>query len=122
MIITDTRLVPIRRGAVGIAISYFGFRPIKDYRGSRDLFNREFVMETSNIPDSLATTAVLIMGEGTESQPIAILEDIPNLTFIQKVFKPKSSDDSFEIHEKEDMFYPFLSSVNWKKGESDKNQ
>lgn len=120
VIITDSRLVPLRRGVVGISIGYFGFKPLKDYRGKVDLFGREFKMETSNMPDSLATVAVLEMGEGSESQPIAIIEDIPDIEFIQREYKPKSPDDGFEIDEKEDMFYPFLSSVKWRKGGSGK--
>ena len=120
VIITDSRLVPLRRGVVGIAIGYFGFKPLKDYRGTQDIFGREFKMETSNIPDSLASTAVLEMGEGSERKPIAIITDISNLEFIDKEYKPKSSDDSFEIPEKEDMFYPFLSTVKWKMGGSGK--
>ncbi|MDD5147072.1 MAG: coenzyme F420-0:L-glutamate ligase [Candidatus Daviesbacteria bacterium] len=120
VIITDSRLVPLRRGVVGIAIGYFGFKPLKDYRKTKDIFGREFEMETSNFPDSLATAAVLIMGEGSELQPIAILEDIPGLKFLQKEFKPKTEYDDFKIPEKEDMFYPFLSSAKWEKGGSGK--
>lgn len=116
VIITDSRLVPMRRGVVGIAISYFGFKPLKDYRGKVDIFGREFKMETSNIPDSLATAAVLEMGEGSEQQPIAIITDVPYINFIKREFTPKTQDDSFEIPEKEDMFYPFLSKALWKKG------
>jgi len=116
IIITDSRLVPLRRGVVGIAISFFGFKPIKDYRNTRDLFGREFKMETSNFPDSLATAAVLEMGEGSESQPIAIITEIPKIEFIDKEYKAKSSDDQFEISLEEDMFAPFLLSVEWKKG------
>ncbi len=121
VIITDSRLVPMRRGVVGLAISYFGFKPLKDYRGTKDIFGREFLMETSNIPDSLATAAVLEMGEGSERRPIAIITDIPKIDFINTEFKPQTQDDSFEIAEKEDMFYPFLSSVKWKKGGSGKS-
>ena len=33
VIITDSRLTPLRQGVVGYAIGYFGFNPIKDYRG-----------------------------------------------------------------------------------------
>jgi len=118
VIITDSRLVPLRRGVVGIAIAFFGFKPLKDYRGKKDLFGREFKMETSNMPDSLATVAVLEMGEGSESKPISIIEEIADLEFIQKEYEAKTEDDLFEIPEKEDMFYPFLSSVKWKKGGS----
>lgn len=112
VIITDSRLVPLRRGVVGIAIGYFGFKPIKDYRGKKDIFGREFKMETSNLPDSLAAAAVLVMGEGAEIQPIAVIEDCPGLEFTS------ITDNSLIIEEKEDMFYPFLSSVKWRKGKS----
>lgn len=119
VIITDSRLVPLRRGVVGIAIGYFGFKPLKDYRKTKDIFGREFEIETSNLPDSLASAAVLVMGEGSEMQPIAIIEDIPDLKFIQKEFKSVDKDNRdniLDIPEKEDMFYPFLSSAKWKKG------
>ena len=112
--------MPLRRGVVGISIGFFGFKPIKDYRGKVDLFGREFRMETSNFPDSLATAAVMEMGEGSERKPIAIITNVPDLEFIQEEYNPKTLDDSFDIPEKMDMFYPFLSSVNWKKGGSGK--
>lgn len=117
VIITDSRLVPLRRGVVGIAIAYFGFKPLRDYRGSVDLFGREFKIETSNLPDSLATAAVLEMGEGAEQQPVAIVTDIPYIEFSSETLS-----DNLNIPEKEDMFYPFLSSVKWLKGGSGKNQ
>ena len=122
IIITDSRLVPLRRGVVGISIAYFGFKPLRDYRGRKDLFGREFQMETANLPDSLATAAVLEMGEGSESKPVAVITDVKNIEFIQTEYNPQSKDDSFEISSHEDMFYPFLSSVRWKKGGSGKNQ
>lgn len=122
IIITDSRLVPLRRGVVGIAIAYFGFNPLKDYRNTKDLFGREFRMETSNLPDSLASAAVLEMGEGSESKPIVIISEIPDIEFIQTEYKGKTLDDSFEIPLKMDMFSPFLSSVKWKKGGSGKNR
>lgn len=120
VIMTDSRLVPLRRGVVGIAIAYYGFKPLKDYRGKKDIFGRVFKMETSNLPDSLATAAVLEMGEGFEQTPIAVISDISYVEFLNKDFRPKTADDAFEIPEKEDMFYPFLSSVKWKKGGSGK--
>lgn len=121
IIITDSRVTPLRRGVVGVAISYFGFKPLRDYRGTLDLFGRRFEMETTDIPDCLATAAVLEMGEGAEQQPLAIISDIPSVEFIAGKYKPKTPDSSFEIQEKEDLFYPFLSSVPWKKGGSGNN-
>lgn len=115
VIITDSRLIPLRQGVVGIAISYFGFKPLRDYRGKKDLFGRQFKMETSNLPDSLATAAVLEMGEGVEQTPIAIISDIPYIQFTKKY-------SGVEINPEEDMFYPFLSKVLWKRGGSGKIQ
>ena len=120
VIITDSRVTPLRRGVVGVAISYFGFKPLRDYRGTKDIFGRDFLMETSDIPDSLATAAVLEMGEGAEQQPLAIITDISYVEFIEGKYNPKTPDSSFEIPEKEDLFYPFLSAVPWKKGGSGK--
>lgn len=120
LIITDSRLIPLKRGVVGIAIGFFGFKPIRDYRGRKDIFGREFKMETSNIPDSLATAAVLEMGEGAEQTPIAIITDIPYLEFTTGLQKEKKGDYLFKIPEKEDIFYPLISSVKWKRGGSGK--
>jgi F420-0:gamma-glutamyl ligase len=122
VIITDSRLVPLRRGVVGISISYFGFKSLKDYRGTKDIFGREFKMETLNIPDSLASVAVLEMGEGSEQTPIAIITGAPGIQFTKRSITSSNSFSSFEIPEKEDMFYPFLSSVKWKKGGSGKTR
>ncbi len=116
VIITDSRLTPLRQGVVGYSIGYFGFIPIKDYRGRIDLFGRKFEMETSNIPDSLASAVVLEMGEGAESQPLAVITDIPYIEFIDTEFRPNLGDFGLDIEEEKDIFYPFLSKVNWKKG------
>ncbi len=122
VVITDSRLIPLRQGVVGYSIGYFGFNPIKDYRGKKDIFGRKFEMETSNIPDSLATAAVLEMGEGDECKPIALITDITDVEFIDKEYKPNNGDFGFDIDEKVDVFYPFLSAVKWKQGGSGKNQ
>lgn len=122
VIITDSRLMPLKRGVLGIAIGFFGFKPIRDYRGKKDIFGREFKMETSNMPDSLATAAVLEMGEGDEQQPLAIISDIPNIEFTKTLPEDKKGEYIYKIPEKEDMFYPLISSVKWKQGGSGKNQ
>src|SRR3989344_6582296 len=40
VIITDSRITPLRAGVVGVALGYAGFRGVKDYRGTPDLFGR----------------------------------------------------------------------------------
>src|SRR3989344_725156 len=77
IIITDSRITPLRRGVVGVALGYAGFKGIRDYRGIPDLFGRSMEVTQTDIADSLATAATLVMGEGSESQPLAIIEDAP---------------------------------------------
>jgi coenzyme F420-0:L-glutamate ligase len=75
LILTDTRIVPLRQGTMGMALAWAGIKPIKDYVGSPDLYGRHLKMTKANIVHALATAAVLVMGEGAESVPIVIIRD-----------------------------------------------
>lgn len=77
VLITDSRILPLRAGVTGVALGYAGFRGIRDYRGKPDIFGRPMEFSMTNIADSLATTAVLLMGEAAEQQPIAHIENAP---------------------------------------------
>lgn len=77
IVITDSRLLPLRRGVVGVALGYAGFKGLRDYRGSPDIFGRKLQLALTDIADALATTAVMLMGEGNEQQPLAIIESAP---------------------------------------------
>jgi coenzyme F420-0:L-glutamate ligase len=77
VIITDSRIMPLRAGVVGVAIGYAGFRGIKDYRGTTDLYGRPMEVTQTDIADSLATAVTVVCGEGNECQPLAIIEDAP---------------------------------------------
>lgn len=116
VIIVDSHCIPMRRGLVGISISHFGFEPLRDYRGEKDIFGRKLQISLTDIPDCLASAAVLEMGEGREQTPIAIISDVPFIEFTEKIKRSKKKYSSFVIPPKEDLFYPFLSSVKWKKG------
>lgn len=71
VIVTDSRIMPLRKGTLGVAYGYAGFQPLRNYVGEPDIFGRPFKLAKSNIPDSLATAAVVLMGEGNEQQPLA---------------------------------------------------
>lgn len=77
ILITDSRLMPLRVGVVGIALGYAGFKGIRDYRGTADLFGEPYAVTRSDVADSLATAAVLTMGEGDERRPLALITDAP---------------------------------------------
>ena len=117
VVICDSHSLPMRRGLLGISIAHWGFKPLRDYRGSRDLFGRRLNISQTNIPDSLAGAAVFAMGEGIEQTPIAIIEDA-NVQFTKRNFKPVGPYSTFEVPLKEDFYNPFLKSVPWRKGGS----
>lgn len=118
VVIVDSHCIPMRRGLVGISIAHFGFNPLRDYRGKKDIFGRKLSISLADIPDSLASAAVMDMGEGAEQTPIAIISEVPYIKFTEKDPQSRKPYSSFVIPEKEDLFYPFLSAVKWKKGGS----
>ena len=77
ILITDTRSTPLRVGTVGKALGYAGFLPLKSYIGKPDIYGRKSRITVSNIADSLASAAVLMMGEGDEMIPITIIRGSP---------------------------------------------
>ncbi|MDZ4295769.1 MAG: coenzyme F420-0:L-glutamate ligase [Patescibacteria group bacterium] len=116
VIISDSHTIALRRGVIGFALGYHGFIPLKDYRGTKDLFRRELKMTQTNFPDALAAAAVVLMGEGSEATPLALIEDVPTLQFTGRPFRPRKPFSSFEIKTREDLFYPLLSAVPWRRG------
>ena len=75
IIIVDSRLMPARVGTVGIAIACTGFEPVKDLRGEKDLDGNPLKVTFQATADNLASIANHKMGEGSESQPIAIIRN-----------------------------------------------
>ncbi|GIU72698.1 MAG: hypothetical protein KatS3mg003_2221 [Candidatus Nitrosocaldaceae archaeon] len=76
VVITDSRLMPSRKGTIGIAIGVSGFKPVIDLRGKKDLFGNNLRVTMHAIADSIATAANLLMGESDESIPIVIVRDL----------------------------------------------
>ena len=105
IIISDSGLLPLRSGVIGIAQGYAGFEGVKSYKGKKDIFGRKFIYSSTNIADSLATSATLCMGEGNEQQPLALITDV-SVVFINKINK-----NELKINPKEDIFYPLLKNL-----------
>ena len=115
VIITDSKTTPLRWGTTGVAIAYSGFKPLKNYIGKKDLFDREMRVTTSNIMDGLAAGAVSIMGEGQEQTPLAVITEIPNVEFVDR--NPTSEEiESLKIDLDTDVYSSILSRAPWKKG------
>jgi coenzyme F420-0:L-glutamate ligase len=102
VVITDSRVAPLRAGVTGIAMGYAGFMGIKDYRGKKDIFGRKFVFTRTSVADSIAGAVTVVMGEGAERQPLAVIEGAP------VVFSPTVNRRELIIPPSEDMYGPLL--------------
>ncbi|MGB2791791.1 MAG: coenzyme F420-0:L-glutamate ligase [Candidatus Moraniibacteriota bacterium] len=69
VLIADSHTLPFRGGVGGVAIGYAGFRGVRKYAGTSDIFGRKLKFSRVDVADSLAAAAVLVMGEGNEQQP-----------------------------------------------------
>ncbi len=106
VLITDSRILPLRAGVVGVALGYAGFEGLRDYRKTKDIFGRPFAYSRTDVADSLATAAVLTMGEGKEQQPLCVIEDAP-VQFTEKVKR-----NELKIDPKDDLYRPFFKNLH----------
>lgn len=115
VIITDSRNTPTRWGAIGVGIAYCGFQPVNSLIGTPDIFGRTLVMTKVAMLDGLAAAAVLVMGEGNQQTPLAVLEQIPEIVFQDH---PPTAEEkaSLQIEIEDDLYEPFLTKVPWLKG------
>ncbi|MFX1316924.1 MAG: coenzyme F420-0:L-glutamate ligase [Promethearchaeota archaeon] len=73
VIISDSRVQPLRKGTIGIAIATAGFEPIEDLRGHPDLFGRPLEITMRAIADDLTSAAQFLMSEADRQTPIVII-------------------------------------------------
>ena len=79
VIVADTYSRPSRVGQVEFAIGIAGMQPIIDYRGEEDLFGYELKFKYVGLADEVAAAAELVMGQGTEQIPVAIIRGLGRL-------------------------------------------
>ena len=108
IIITDSHCIPCRRGVLGVSIGFYGFRPVINNIGRKDIFGRVNQMSTSNIVDTLAAMAVLLMGECDEKQPLLLIRGTSDIEFTDK-----NTSDELVMPLEEDIFFSILK--NFKK-------
>ncbi|MBI3627066.1 coenzyme F420-0:L-glutamate ligase [Candidatus Uhrbacteria bacterium] len=103
VIVTDSHTTPLRWGVLGISIGFFGLEPLRDYRGTPDIFGRKLKMTQQNVVDMLAVLGVAAMGEGNEQTPMAIIRGVD---FVR--FTDKDTYDKFIIPKDQDIYKPLL--------------
>lgn len=114
VVLTDSRSVFLRRGVVGVALAWAGFEPLYDGRVRTDLLGFPSGGSQTNVPDSLAATAVLVMGEANEQTPVVRIRNAPYVK--EKQTERREEFNSFTFDMSEDLFAPFMNRLPWKKG------
>jgi len=99
VIISDTYSRPFRKGQVEFAIGIAGISPFKDYRGKKDLYNYVLKVKNIAIVDEIAAAAELVMGQGSEGIPVAIIKNLDGAEITEKC----SINDLF-ISKQDDLF------------------
>lgn len=118
VIVTDSTTAPLRYGTRGVGIAYSGFQPLHDYRGEADIFGLPMRVTQANHLDALAATAVLVMGEGNEQNPLALITNVPFLAFQDR--NPSDEElKALHIHLEDDLYAPLLTSVAWLEGDEE---
>lgn len=79
VIIGDTYSRPLRVGQAEFAIGVSGLNPIADYRGHKDLFGYELKFKYVALADEIAAAAELVMGQGSEGVPVAIVRGLTRI-------------------------------------------
>ena len=99
VVITDTRSRPFRRGQVEECIGIAGINPLVDYRGQTDLFGYTLRFKNVSLADELASAAELVMGQGREATPVAIVRGLKRVNF-----QKRASTRNMSVRPNEDLF------------------
>lgn len=115
VIITDSHTVPLRWGIMGTGLAWCGFQQSNSYVGKPDIFGRPLQSSFGSMIEGLSASAVTVMGEGAEQTPIAVITDVPFVTF--QDHEPTQEElQAMQIDRKDDLYGPLLNSVTWTKG------
>lgn len=114
VIITDSRSTPFRRGAIGLGLAFSGLKPLNDYVGKPDIFGKKLKVTKSSVIDNLASAAVLVMGEGKEQTPLALISEIPFIKLVDRN-PTKGEIDELRINLDNDLFSALFKKGVWEK-------
>ncbi len=115
VVISDSHGMILRRGLTGFGLSWCGFEPLKNYIGKPDIFGKIMNVSKTNLVDSLAASAVLTMGEGSEQTPLAVVTEAPFIRFVNRV-PSKLEMEKMTLTPESDIYSALLTSVKWKRG------
>jgi coenzyme F420-0:L-glutamate ligase / coenzyme F420-1:gamma-L-glutamate ligase len=76
VVVSDSRLMPTRKGTVGVALAAVGLEAIVDLRGRPDLFGNVLKVTSQAVADDLCSGAQVVMGEADEAVPIVLVRGL----------------------------------------------
>lgn len=115
VIVTDSKLSPLRKGVTAMGLAWCGFLPLRDYVGEPDVFGRIMKVEKQNLVDGIATAAEVVMGEGKEQTPFGIVSEIPDIEFVERT-PTKEEIEEMSINPEDDVFGALIKAAPWEKG------
>ena len=110
IIIADSRVQPLRKGTIGVAVATAGFEPIEDLIGKPDIFKRPLQITTRAIADDLTSAAQFLLNEADQQTPVVIIRGA-NIEFTE------TPQLTTEISVEEDLYMNIFSSYLLKKKE-----
>ncbi len=102
VIFADSRVQPLRKGTIGIAVATAGFEPIEDLIGKPDLFKRPLQITKRAIADDLTSAAQFLLNEADQQTPVVIIRGV-NVEFTDN---PQTTT---EIPMEEDLYLTIFS-------------
>jgi len=76
VVVSDSRLMPTRKGTIGVALAAAGLEAIVDLRGRPDLFGNVLKVTSQAVADDLCSGAQIVMGEADEAVPIVLVRGL----------------------------------------------
>ncbi len=116
VILSDSKTSPMRWGVTGISLAQSGFVGVNNLIGTPDIFGKALEVTTVSVMDSLASAAVVVMGEANEQQPLAVITELPDSVVFQDSNPTQEELNNVRITLDEDMYGVFLKNAPWKKG------
>lgn len=121
VVVTDSKTTPLYWGVTGASIAHSGFLALSPKFEHPDLFGRPLKMTQVNVAQALAGAAVYEMGETNESTPLAVVTEIRDIVFQDRVPSEKELADLI-IELEDDVYAPVLKNAEWIKGGGYKEQ
>ncbi len=76
VIITDTNGRAFRKGVTGFAIGCSGIKPLRDWRGEKDIHGKELEITVEALVDEIASAGNMVMGEGDWMIPAVVVRGL----------------------------------------------